>query len=704
MKTVWIKNRRKDLNTRAIFQYFCKKADKIEFVALDLYQLHVNGEFIAQGPSRTAYGYCKKETFDLSKYQNFYITIEVLCYNTPCYEVASGNPLFGCKVYSDGKIIADTDGFICYEVSDYERKMQKYSSQRGFCEKYVMQSCRKNLYNGKESFVVATTEEVPCPPIIDRTIYYPLHEREECVIVESGLVSVDETLPRWSQEIRMNTDSNNVLCFNIEEITDLLSETVSQFSYKKSKVSPQILTDKTYLVYNFERIVVGFLNAKLTVKKDAEVYFIWSECAEEKDGQLFVDFSRNTCCDVVKYQLKSGEYDLMTFNPYCLQYARIVCLAGEISVEDFCVISMKNKNQKRISLTCENKKLENIFGAAQNSLAYNAVDVFTDCPGRERAGWLCDSYFMAKAEKLLFGSNAVERNFLENYVLAKNFNQTYPKGMIPMCYPSIVTSGRFIPNWALWFVLEVADYKERNGYDQLVIDAKEKVLGVLNYFEGLENSDGLLEDLKSWVFVEWSKANEFVNGVNYPSNMLYCRALEVAGELYGDNEKIEKAKRKKELIIKQSFNGEFFEDNAVRDDDGNIVRTGNISETCQYYALYFGFADGVKFTHYKNIIISKFGRKRDDKNTYPNVFKSNAFIGNLLRLCCLLKEKEYKRVLDEVENFYYDQAKLTDTLWEHDSIRSSLNHGFGSYVACLIAESLQNSNQYKHQISINSQI
>ena len=48
---------------------------------------------------------------------------------------------------------------------------------------------------------------------------------------------------------------------------------------------------------------------------------------------------------------------------------------------------------------------------------------------------------------------------------------------------------------------------------------------LLDFFKKYENQDGLLEKLPSWVFVEWSAANNFVQDVNYPSNMLYAGVL-----------------------------------------------------------------------------------------------------------------------------------------------------------------------------------
>ena len=97
-----------------------------------------------------------------------------------------------------------------------------------------------------------------------------------------------------------------------------------------------------------------------------------------------------------------------------------------------------------------------------------------------------------------------------------------PEGMLPMCYPADHNDGVFIPNWALWFVVQLEEYTQRGGDMQLAAALEDKVLGLFDYFKPFLNEDGLLEKLESWVFVEWSAANRFVQDVNYPSNMLYA--------------------------------------------------------------------------------------------------------------------------------------------------------------------------------------
>ncbi len=698
MKTVWTEKGLTEFNTRLAFRIKCKEADRIELIALDFYNIYVNDEFLGFGPAKTAYGYARKDVYDLTHYKDFYITVEVCCHNIPAYSIDSGMPLFGAEIYKGADIIADTKAFECFNLDDTVQKVQKYSFQRGFSENYIMDRDRKFFRTGKTDFTKVDTIDVACPIILDRNVDYLRYNRLPCVKCESGIFEIDKNKEHWVESVQMTHDENMNFAFNREEIEEFVSDTVSEFVYIKKENDTDTLSRQEFFTYDFKRIVTGIFALSVEVEEDAEIYLSWSEHAEISETGYDMDFSRNTCCDIIKWKLKKGVYDLSSFEPYCGRFARINLLSGKVKVNDFYIKAVENPNIERVVFKCENKKLEKIIKASINTLAQNSVDIPMDCPGRERAGWLCDSYFIGAAEKLLFGNNKVERNHLENYVHVTDFSlQKFPKGMIPMCFPSRVPSGKFIPNWSLWFILEVKEYYRRSGDVKLVEDAKEKIYGLLKYFEQYENSEGLLEDLKSWVFVEWSRANDFTAGINYPTNMLYSAAMRAAGELYSDSALIRKADRNVSLIRRQSFNGEFFEDNAIRDEDGNLVRTGNTSETCQYYALFFDIATGDDFEELAEKMTDCFGRNRDDSKVYPKVYKSNAFIGNFLRLMYLLKAGEYKKVLDDCEQYFTHMAEKTSTLWEYDTVKNSMNHGFASYAACLIIESLKRSGLYEYE-------
>jgi alpha-L-rhamnosidase len=306
------------------------------------------------------------------------------------------------------------------------------------------------------------------------------------------------------------------------------------------------------------------------------------------------------------------------------------------------------------------------------------VDLFMDCPSRERAGWLCDSFFASRVAQLLSGHEGVEKNLLENYLLPAHFEHL-PEGMVPMCYPADHYDGNFIPNWALWFILQLEEYQARSGDRQMIEALRPRVLKIFDYFHAFQNEDGLLEKLKGWVFIEWSAANEYVQDVNYPSNMLYAAALASTGRLYGLPQLLEEARHIQEKIRKQSFNGEFFVDNSIRQ-NGKLQPTENCSEACQYFAFYFDVASPETYPALWRLLRDEFGPHRKETGAHPKVKPANAFVGNVLRLEILSRYGLRQQLLDESVGYLLYMADRTGTLWENDTAVASCNHGFASHI------------------------
>jgi len=137
----------------------------------------------------------------------------------------------------------------------------------------------------------------------------------------------------------------------------------------------------------------------------------------------------------------------------------------------------------------------------------------------------------------------------------------------------------------------------------------------------------------------------------------------------------------KDEIIRQSGGGLFFCDNAVRE-NGVSRRSGECTETCQYYAFFFDIATSSTHPELWNILTTKFGPDRKRHNEYPEIYFSNAFIGNYLRLDLLSRHGLKEQLLDEIERYFGYMAETTGTLWENDSDSASCNHGFASHVVC----------------------
>ena len=186
--------------------------------------------------------------------------------------------------------------------------------------------------------------------------------------------------------------------------------------------------------------------------------------------------------------------------------------------------------------------------------------------------------------------------------------------------------------------------------------------------------------MPGWNFIEWSKANDWVQDVNYPSNMLYSKMLLTMGEIFNDELLIENAEKVKAKVIEQSFDGEYFIDNSIRNSDGGLRLTDNRSETCQYYAFYMGVATKEEYPELWNTLLNDFTSDRVKRGLWKEIHPANAFIGYYLRLDLLSKENEKDAVLKDIEDFFYSMAEKTGTLWEHNKPKASCNHGFASHV------------------------
>jgi alpha-L-rhamnosidase len=307
-----------------------------------------------------------------------------------------------------------------------------------------------------------------------------------------------------------------------------------------------------------------------------------------------------------------------------------------------------------------------------------------DCPTRERAGWLCDSYYTSQAEFGMTGRVEVEPVFMENYLLYPQ-GSIVPKGMLPMCYPGEHLNGDYIPQWAMWYVLELEQYllrdasANREDYHSLCYE-------LLDYFRGYENEAGFLERLPSWNFVEWSAANDWVQDVNYPTNMLYVKVQEIIATLYLDEKLMKRSRHLKKLIIRDSFNGTLFIDHAVRNEQGFLVKKEDISEVCQYYAARFLRINlyEEKYSCLRKAILEEFGPNRSKTGSWKEVEPANALMGIYLRMELLSELNEREKLKNEIKDYFGTMALKTGTLWEHKFMASSLNHGFASFVGAVI--------------------
>ncbi len=695
-KPVWPKGREKEKNlTVGFYTNFKAPAGKpvlLRATGASLYRVYVNGAYLGQGPARGPHGYYRVDEWDLtSRLQPGANTIafEVAGYNVNSYYLLDQPSFLQAEVIAGGNdILASTEGkgapFTPVILSDRVQKVQRYSFQRPFSEVYRLAPGSDNWRKDFKRPVNDVKLEVfPAKSLLPRRVNFPDYTlRQPVWLVSEGELKTgvkvkkvwkDRSLTAIGPKLGGYLESELATIPSIE-LQSVANATNRPVNKPWNQNEPLTLKSNTWGIVDFGVNLSGFIGVKVTCRTKTRLLLTFDEILSKDD----VDFKRLGCVNIVSYELQPGTYDLETFEPYTLRYLKLQVLAGDCDVRDLYLREFVGSGVSEASFACSDESLNRLFAAGRETFRQNALDIFMDCPSRERAGWLCDSFFTARTAKELCGDTRIERNVFENYSLPAKF-AFLPEGMLPMCYPADHNDGVFIPNWSLWFVLELQEYLARSGDRATVESLRPRVLALLKYFAKFRNEDGLLEKLENWVFVEWSAANSFVQDVNYPSNMLYAKALDAAGKMYDLPELEKDAERIRETIRTQSFDGEFFVDNAKRV-DGKLQLTSNRTEVCQYSAFYFDIAKPETYSPLWQKLIKDFGPKRTETKAFPEVHPANAFIGNVLRLEILSRYGVCQQLLDETLAYELYMADRTGTLWENVGANASCNHGFASHI------------------------
>lgn len=681
-RPVWAAGRTGEKNCELAFRLTVEKAGPtvLSLAASSLYRVWVNGEFVAAGPARSAHGYYPVDQLELTRFlraRTNVLVVEVLGCGVATYDTVKAPHFLQAELTCGGTAAAYTsDGrWQCCSLGQRVQQVQRYSFQRAFPEAYRLRAAAQRFYRDPAMELPALEQEVLPPRVwIKRSAPMPRFERLRAVLRAAGTAdlartaAVEDTPEPWET-------LPTVEGFPVGPETLRLSR-----EGRQALAACRLNGPDRWFLYTFPYDATGFLRLRLSCGSDARLYVLFDEFLTDGD----VDIGRMHCCNVFRYELDGGSHTIQTFAPFTMGAVKLV-RQGPVTVESVELVTYQHPPMERAIALPEDPQLRDICQAALRTFRANAVDLFTDCPSRERAGWLCDSFFQGRVEYALTGKNEMERAFLENFLLPDRFEHL-PEGMLPMCYPADHPDGNFIPNWAMWYVLELEEYVVRTGDRSLAEAARARVLALCRYFEPFENAFGLLENLDGWVFLEWSRANDpdVVAGVNFPTNMLYQRMLRAAAALYDLPELEARAERLRRTIRARSFDGQFFTDNELRE-GGGYRNLGNRTEVCQYYAFFTGVAAAEEDAALLQTLIDRFGPGQEGRNPVPEVAPANAFIGYYLRLELLYRTGRTARLLEELRGYFASMAEKTGTLWEFRAPQASCCHGFASHVLYWLA-------------------
>jgi hypothetical protein len=700
-KPIFLKDKNKRPNTFAVFS---KKitVDKtndlmIRITACSYYRLRINGEFVCHGPARSGHGTARVDEYSLDGFikagENL-IETETACYFGTFGTVNedTGEPAFViAEIYQNGRIICFTDtDWEGREVYQRDRYAQRHSHCRQITEVWHLDE----NYPSPAALPRGEVEAVPCPRFIPRGVPYPEYQHIKAnFLIETGACAYDTEKPlhttffdRWNEEYAMQGERPGAEDLRLERkpLDCAVKKRGGAVSFGEG-------AGFKYASYDLKSMYVGFIEFSVTLAEASCVDIIYGERVED-DGDISSQPAHNTCFRVY---CPAGKTSFTSFEPYACRYVKAVVKTEKpFEINGVGVLTYVTPDTRGGTFLCSDENVNAIYEAAYKTLLLNTLDIFMDCPDRERGGWLCDSLWTGRAAALMLADPSVERAMIENFVCVPADECFY--GFFPQCYPA---AGDFrhgaLTTWSFWLIAEIREYYNRTGDRELLDKMKPRIDGFFDGVQKLCGEHGLFES-KSTVFVDWSQSNnrENVYPVSCAANAIYAYALLSYDELYGVPEAKEHAEKIRKTLKEKAIDGGVYDPRYILRDsldikDGKLVGKPYFTEAAQYTMLWADLFTKEECPKLTETVVNELGPCPRVRPMSLDIGAANMFIGLCIRLD-MLSKLGYKEVMfEEIKHLCgYMLKEGPGTLWETVSGKSSRCHGFMAHIGVLLSRDI----------------
>ena len=677
------------------------KEAKVYAAARNFYRLYVNGTLCAHGPARAAHGFLRVDEIDVSDHltegSNVF-AFEVTSYGDPfggySNDTVLGKGMLRALINAGGKTVCSSpETFRAVRLIQRVQVSERISHCRQMTENYFID----DRYAAWRTDVSLCNEKLaviddPSKLIARGSPLPTLRPHKAFRLVSAGRADIDD-----------NVYFENNWFENLIKDYDKVKERPLR-DYVKTVEKPFKKTDKCEISQNGDVSVKGPVGGSYYVEFDLgkpELGFIELEFETEGAGIVDIvhlesnviygekDEVTGGANPVTRLHVKGGKVSFISMEPALGRFFKVYFRGcGPFKLTDLSIREYTVPEVRLGSFLCSDDDVNRLYEAAALTFRLNTLDIFMDCPERERGGWLCDSYWTGRAERMLLGGHRIEKDFIENF-LSTDADKMY-RGFFPEVYPGHkpdFKGGPGITTWSFWLMVELCEYvKETDD-----VSFAEKFRGRVEAFvEGVRSyigGTGLIENMPC-IFIDWSFSNdpEFVTPVSTGANALASKMFTELGVLYGRDDWKELGEGMRGIlrkaIIGSSRKGPAFIPDAFNVTGGNLAPKNLYTESCTYLTIWSGVITK------ENAPLTVFNAVRamgPCPEFVPNtrLGRAGLFIGLQYRFDMLAMLGEKERALKELMSFYGAQLREgPGTLWENPEIRtSSFCHGFTSFAA-----------------------
>jgi alpha-L-rhamnosidase len=210
---------------------------------------------------------------------------------------------------------------------------------------------------------------------------------------------------------------------------------------RKETFTPSlIVTPNGESVLDFGQNLAGVVHFKVSGPRGATLLLHHGETLDQ-DGNFTVkhlvlgkapDAEKNPF-QLVRYILKGegGEEYEPRFTVHGFRYAKVEGYPGEIDPDDFYSVAIYSDMPPTGAFECSDPLITRLHTNVEWSMKSNFLDLPTDCPQRERAGWTGDAQVFAPSAAFLMDTRAFFRKWLRELAI-----EQFPNGKM----------GNFVPN------------------------------------------------------------------------------------------------------------------------------------------------------------------------------------------------------------------------------------------------------------------
>ena len=206
---------------------------------------------------------------------------------------------------------------------------------------------------------------------------------------------------------------------------------------KKETFKPKSIlkTPAGETVIDFGQNIAGIVRMQVEGERGTSVKLTHSEVLD-KDGNFSVNYLGVTVGGAFRqmdeYILKGEGEEVYEpyFTVHGFRYVKVEGYPDEIDPEKFTAIAIYSDMDETGFFECSNDKLNQLFSNIKWSMKGNFLDIPTDCPTRERAGWTGDAQIFVHTGSLLMDDVTFYAKWIKDVS-----SQQYPDGKIRNVVP-----------------------------------------------------------------------------------------------------------------------------------------------------------------------------------------------------------------------------------------------------------------------------